>query len=554
MKLIKQTLVIIVFIIINSCAKQSTPMGGAKDEKPPVLLSVLPVDQSTQIKPKTIELIFNEYVKIENATKQIIITPKINKDEMVTTVNKNKITIKLNQELEDNTTYVFNFQKSIKDITENNSAENIKLVFSTGDKIDSLVVSGKVSTTFLTNEKLMKDVMIGLYTLEDTTNVLNASPYYITQSDSIGNFKLENIRPGKYKIYAWQDLNNSLKAEEKTEPYAFLNDTLTINQNIDNVLLYLTKADISPFRINRTGTIGNQYEISLSKYPLDINIQHDQLNEKIFYRQRDKVLRFYHLESPTDSTAMKISFKDSVGYSLDTTLYAKFLPSDRAKEKLEVQIQGNKNFVQRIEANFIFNKPVTKINYDSLFVSFDTTSRIPITPDLLFLKDSSNYTSLSMMLIVPDSISKENFKLIAGTNTFIDIEDLSNDKKIEFTFRKLKPETLVTALKGKVNTKENPLLIQLMRKEEVIREIYLENSNEFIFRNLEPGTYQLRAIVDQNRNKRWDTSNLNFKRYQEKVYYKKSNNLENPYDILLKAGWENEVEIDIVPEQGIQKP
>jgi hypothetical protein len=553
MKLIQSIIVLCNFILIISCAKQSTPMGGPKDEKAPELLEIIPNNQSTNIQPKTIELIFNEYVKLENINKQLIITPKINKDEMVSLANKNKITIKLNQDLEDNTTYVFNFQKSIKDITENNPAENLKLVFSTGQTIDSLKVQGNVAYTFLPKDKIMKDVMLGLYPLEDTTNVLTTPPYYISQTDSIGNFSLENIKPGNYRIYAWHDANNSLKAEEKTEHYAFINDTLTVESNITGIQMYLTKADISPFRINRTGSSGSQFEISLNKFPVDIEIQHEEFNQKIFYRQKDKILRFYHLDAPTDSTSMRVIFKDSVGYQIDTSLYAKFIPSDRAKEKLETQIEGNKNFVQRISADFVFNKPIKTINYDSLFISYDSASRLHITPQMLYLKDSSLHTKLSILYILPDSISNETFKLIAGINTFTDIEEMGNEKKIEYTFRKLKPETLVTALKGKIQTTESPLIVQLMQKDEIVHSVYLEKGNEFIFRNLEAGTYQLRVIHDSNKNRRWDTSNLMKNKYQEMVYYMKNDNADNPYDILLKAGWENEIEIQPLPIPGIHK-
>jgi hypothetical protein len=150
-----------------------------------------------------------------------------------------------------------------------------------------------------------------------------------------------------------------------------------------------------------------------------------------------------------------------------------------------------------------------------------------------------------------DSVTKDNYKLYAGIKTFTDIENISNEKAIEYSFKKLKEETLVTALKGKVKTDDNPLIIQLLKKDEIIREIYLEKGNLFEFRNIEAGTYQIRIIHDSNKNKRWDTSNLKRNHYQEKVYYHINNNSENKYDIILKAGWENEIEINPIPEQGI---
>src|SRR5690606_4111839 len=107
-------------VLLNSCARQSSPMGGPKDEDPPQLISSNPENETTNIKPSQIQLLFNEYIKVENPTNQIIITPRLNTQQVEFSAIKNQLEIKLNQELEDSTTYVFNFQKSVQDITESN--------------------------------------------------------------------------------------------------------------------------------------------------------------------------------------------------------------------------------------------------------------------------------------------------------------------------------------------------------------------------------------------------------------------------------------------------
>jgi hypothetical protein len=123
-------------------------MGGPTDEEPPKWISSVPADQSTSIKPEKIVLTFDEYVGLENPAKGVVITPKINKDLVEFTALKNTITVLLKQELEDSTTYVFDFQKSVVDISERNPAEKLKLVFSTGNQIDSLNLSGNLRFVF----------------------------------------------------------------------------------------------------------------------------------------------------------------------------------------------------------------------------------------------------------------------------------------------------------------------------------------------------------------------------------------------------------------------
>ena len=551
MKYLPQILALALIITLFSCAKQSTPMGGPKDEDPPVLLSMSPENESTDTKPSVIELTFDEYIKVENANKQIIVTPRINKQEMEVITNKNRVIIKLNQQLEDSTTYVFNFQKTIKDITEGNTPENLRLVFSTGPDIDSLTFSGKVEYLFLQRDPLMKDVYIGLYELNDTTDVLSGPPYYIGPTDTVGNFKLTNIKEGKYLAYAWHDANNSLKAEEKQEAYSFLKDTINITNDITGALFYLSKADLSEFRVNRTTTIGSNFDIILSKYPVEIAIEDEEFNKSLFYRQNDKTIRLYHTQLLNDSTSIRLQLKDSVGFQLDTTLYAKFLMSDRKKEVLEGKFEGKRNFVDILQTDIKFNKPIQQINFDSLLIKYDTASIIKVDKNWIFLNDSTDRTLLTFKWTIPDSITKESFILYAGDSTFIDIESEFNEK-IESTFKRLKKESLSDEVKVKVNTSELPLIVQLTdKRDEIIAERYLTESNEAIFQNVEPGTYYIRAIVDKNKNKRWDTSNLRKPVYAEPVYYVENPNAENSKDITVRAGWILELEINPRRDQGL---
>ncbi len=551
MKIKNNISIIISLFILISCAKQSTPMGGPKDEEPPQLLRITPTDESLNVKPRTIELEFDEFIKVDNPNKNIIITPRIKKEEMEVVANKNKVTIKLNQDLEDSTTYVFNFQKSVTDITEQNAPENLKLVFSTGPTIDSLRFSGNVAYTFPRKEKNIKDVLVGLYTVGDTTDVLTAAPYYIGQVDTLGNFTIANIKEGLYRAYAWHDENNSLKAEAKTEPYGFIGDTISIERDVENVKFILSKSDISDFKVNRASTAGENYDIVLSKYPVDIDIEHPDMNSEIFYRRTEATIRLYHKTLRNDSTEIRLQVRDSVGFVLDTMLYVKFEESERKKDNLEPLLEGPKSFIKNLKAELKFNKPIAEINFDSLMVKYDSASFLQIRPEQVYLKDSSNRTRLYFDIAIPDTLSKETYIFFASDSTFIDVEGIAHENKIEGTFKRLKTETLADALRVNVNTTERPLIIQILnQKDEIIAEQYLEETNQTTFRNLEPATYQVRAIVDNNRNGRWDTHNLLENRQAELVYYMMNPENDNSRDVILKGGWENEITIQPIKPVG----
>ncbi len=520
-------------------------MGGEKDEIPPKLVSVNPGNESLNVKPNTIELTFDEYVKAETPNKQIIITPRINKDEMQVTASRNRILIKLNQELEDSTTYVFNFQKSIKDITESNPAENLKLVFSTGPFIDSLTFSGKVGYVFPPREKNFKDVLVGLYPLGDTTDVLTGPPYYLSTADSTGKFKISNIKSGSYTAYAWHDANNSLKAEDKSEAYAFLGDTLEITENMDGAEFLLAKADLAKFRINRASPSGSNFDVVINKTPVKIEVDHESLNKELFYRRNEKTLRFYHTSITNDSIPVKLNMVDSVGFKIDTTLYVKFEKSDRAKEKLEPTFNSTKPFLNTLTSELNFNKPVVEINFDSLFVKYDTASIIQITSEHIRFEHPDQKTKLLFNIPISQNIKNENFTIWAGASTFQDVEGLINEKSIETSARRLKKETLAEEVKIEVNTKELPIILQVLNKrDEVIEERYLTESNTTIFRTLEGGVYQIRAIIDRNKNKIWDTSNMRENRQAEPVYYLYNPNDNNSRDITIRGGWSIELTIE----------
>jgi len=191
----------------------------------------------------------------------VVITPKINKDLVEFTALKNTITVLLKQELEDSTTYVFDFQKSVVDISEKNPAEKLKLVLSTGSQIDSLNLSGSLRFPYAEAKEDYKNVLVGIYPLDDSTDVFTAPPYYLGQVDTLGNFNLTNLKAGAYRAYAWRDNNGNLKAESKSEEYDFLRDTIQLDPStLDSAFFNLSKADLTPIKILRTAYFGKNFD------------------------------------------------------------------------------------------------------------------------------------------------------------------------------------------------------------------------------------------------------------------------------------------------------
>jgi hypothetical protein len=550
---LKLLLYLLSFLLLAACAKQSTPMGGPRDEDPPILLESNPVDQSLNTKPKEIILTFDEYVKLENASKGIVITPRINKDEVIFSALKNVVTIKLNQELEDSTTYVFNFQKSIVDISEENPAENLKLVFSTGNLIDSLSISGKINFLFPSSKPDYSNILVGIYPVGDTTDLFTAPPYYLSQVDTAGTFSITNIRDGKYLAYAWKDANGTLKAESKSEEYDFIMDTIVLEKNVENVQFNLSKGDLTPIRILRSGSFGKNFDIILNRNPIETTLENEALGKEYFHSFSDNRIRIYPRKSTTDSIPFKISVMDSVGFKKDSLLWAKFPESDRRPEKLLVSANSGKSFYNNLEIELKFNKPIQSINLDSLYVSYDTASRITITKQMIAFQDSAKMDFLKIRLNVPDSISKDVFTVKAPDSTFLDIENQYNEAVLSANYRKLKRDNLADEISGTIVNANPPFIVQLINsKDELIQEQFLQNSNKYAFKLLEPGTFKIRVIEDTNGNKRWDPANFIQRRTAERVFY--FINSENKKDLIIRSGWSlTEQNIQATPPTGIEK-
>ncbi len=536
-----------------SCAKQSSPMGGPRDENPPLLIESVPKDQSVNTKPERIVLTFDEFVGLDNPGKGVVITPKINKDLVEFTALKNTVTVLLKQDLEDSTTYVIDFQKSIVDISERNPADNLRLVFSTGNLIDSLKLSGRLRFPFADSKEDYKNVLVGIYPLDDSTDVFTAPPYYLAQVDTLGNFSLNNLKSGHYRAYAWRDANGNLKADYKSEEYDFLPDTIFLSpESTDSLFFNLTKADLTPIKILRSANFGKNFDIILNRNPLLNEVENDLLGKDLFYVQGEKRLRFFPKIPILDSIPLNLHVQDSIGFSSDSLIWAKFPSSERKPEKLSIQINSGKSFYQDLDIQLTFNKPIIQINIDSLNIKVDSLF-IPIQKHMLSFADSSKRDVLHIKAFLPDSLQTELVTLIAADSTFQDIEGEYNEKKVEANYRKLVRKNLADGISGEVIGTKGPLIIQLINeKKEIAYEQVLSIKTKFSFSLLDPGTYTLRVIEDSNGNGIWDPSNYIQRKLAERVFYYKGE--DQTKDLIIRGGWTVEdLLISATPTTGLHK-
>ncbi|MCQ2958954.1 MAG: Ig-like domain-containing protein [Bacteroidales bacterium] len=222
------------FTLMN-CARESAPIGGPVDTIVPYAVFEKPENNSQNINPQKIVVKFNEFIALDNVDDNCMISPVLDEKPTIS-VKKKKMTIDLSkQKLQPNTTYSFNFNNAIKDLTEGNVTEQYLYAFSTGSGIDSMKIAGKVSLA--KDEKISEHMYVLLYDNLSDTAFQTQKPRYITQVSKKGDFSFSNIEAKQYRIYALEDSDKDFMFNQVSEKIAFL-DTIfnpTAERYIDSI-------------------------------------------------------------------------------------------------------------------------------------------------------------------------------------------------------------------------------------------------------------------------------------------------------------------------------
>jgi uncharacterized protein (DUF2141 family) len=541
-------------LLLLACARQTTPTGGPKDTIPPRLISSLPKHEATNFNEKNIELTFDEDIILNNPKEQLIITPALSKEPLVKT-KKEKVIITFEEDLAPNATYSINFRESIQDITEKNPTERLRLAFSTGSYIDSLSIEGKAHNHLTSAE--LKDVTIALYQ-SDTFDIFKHRPTYIAKSDAKGDFKLDNLKPGTYFLYAIEDKSKNLIVDSKTESYGYLLTAINLVRDTSQVNVPLVRLDSRPLKLTSARPYGTYFNIKTTKNISTFKITSPE-NEPIIssFGEDHTNVKIYNTLEEQDSIAITFQAADSILNTIDTTLFVKFSdrnvkPENFSAELQNFQVIGAKGI---LEGSIKFNKPLLTINYDSTFYKIDSLNIIRLTSvdmsfdslqNILYIKKIFDNSLLKL-----EEQNKQNqnvktatqstgikpqspaYQLYLGSAAFVSIELDSSQQKTE-TISPLKLED-TGILFVDVQTKAPHFIVQLLTKDfKLITS--KRDAKKTSFEDLKPGDYQVRLIIDNDNNGNWTPGNFSKKVAPEPISFYR--NEKNTSIINLKANWE----------------
>lgn len=555
------------FILEPRCAQIVPPSGGKRDTTPPRTVKYIPDSAAIHFKARQIAITFDEFVQINDLQKQLVISPPMNIPPEVRVKGKT-VFIQLKDSLRKNTTYTFNFGNSIRDFTEGNIKENFQYVFSTGNYIDSIVLRGTVKNAL--DMKAEKDILVMLYDMYDDSVPYKKLPLFFAKTNADGSYKINHIRPGKYKAFALKDANSNYLYDLPSESIAFSDTLINISKNTKlDFFLFTEKPEKQ--KLKKAYVAGYGHLVFVFAKPtelvkLEFMSPEPKQNTTYEYSQERDTLHYWFVDDLKDSLKIKVIDANII---LDTVKLKpvaleatkKSARGEKQKLKANTNIVVNKSFDLNKYLRIHFNHPII-VNKQSDF------SGILIKENALPCDSCSAYftvfnqrdnTSFSKEIYIhragkksqtihaettEKSIAtaqlyfnwKENsvYQVLIPPKTITDIFGLTNDTiMLEF---KTHEEKYYGTFKLNLKMKHKiPYILQLINEK---GELFYPISSErgiFTYNYLPPGGYKLRIIYDTNQDGKWTTGNYLQKRKPETVIY-------YPSSITIRSNWDMELD------------
>lgn len=511
----------VLVVLFNNCANPVPPTGGIRDTTPPQLI----VEESTpnlqtNFTKQAIELTFDEWVVIKDKIKNILVSPPLEKGNLNVELKRRKVIIEFPEDeiLKTDATYVINFGEAIQDLTEGNKVEDLRFVFSTGDKIDSLQLTGNIVNAF--DASPIEGTTVMLYRNLADSVVTTLRPFYFSKTDKQGNFTIGNIKAGTYKIAATQDDVNADYQFTVGEQIGFLNENIEVTDSTSkNVTIRLFQEVPALKRITTLDRSYGKVGLQFNQPPYNVDLAFSINNLNYFTAvEKDTLNIWYDLN---DSLKWNI-YISKEQLAIDTTTvkaYAKSAFTNTSTLQTTTRLGEMPKSLNPTKPILLgFNHPILSID----------TSLVNLYEDSIRTEVFANYsldTTLAQRELNIDYKWKEGalYEVEILPDALTDLYGLKND-----TIRQAY-QTLTSADFGIIDFTINNLdstqqyVLRLFFKKTNLIETYIINdANEWkkSVSSLPAGEYNIELIIDENRNGQWDVGNYQEKRQPEIIKFK----------------------------------
>jgi len=520
-------------IFVTGCASMQSPTGGPKDTIPPEIINEVPKNFTKNFNAKKVEIEFNEFIKLSNEYTEISISPALDISPGYR-VKKENLEIEFKQELEENTTYSINFGKAIADVNESNILKNYSYVFSTGNEIDSLSISGRVINS-LTKEKL-KDVVVFILPLSQDSlfGKKKASIFNIT--DTAGIFKISNLREDTYKIYALLEQGGDRIYNAQNEEIGFLSNPLKLSKDTSGIVLEVFKEYPTVFMVkDRRIEADGRISLTFNRPVIDASISIiepasiDQNKTVEFSLTRDSATVWLP-ELSFDSIDVVVN---SAGKALDTVTLRRNKRDTYVKSLIASDnLSGNK-IRPGSELIIKLSSPIKSYQQELITLLEDS---IP-TKNYQFERDTS---SLRTYRLKYPWKTKKQYSLKLAENAFTDV--LETKSKVYTKNFELDIDDNYGSISINISvpdTARTYLIQWLNERKDILKQNSIKKNTLLNYIRYPTGKYLIRVIYDDNANGEWDTGNVKEGKQPEKTW-----NFDKT--ISLRPNWDLEENI-IIP-------
>ncbi|MFI3277784.1 MAG: Ig-like domain-containing protein [Rikenellaceae bacterium] len=586
------------------CASMMTPEGGPRDTLAPVIVAMSPDNFTTNFKDKKIYIEFNEFIQLKDQQKEFFASPSM-KTKPSVQIKGRGIEVTLPDSLTPNTTYALNFGSSIRDNNEGNPLYSMRYVFSTGDVIDSLMLSGYAEDNFKSDsvsgallfffEKDSLDI-----TPDYDSTLFNRTPAVIAKAENNGIFLAQNLKAKEYKIYAIDDTNNNFIYEPGVDKVSFnktLHNPAQMPQFaiwLDSIRNYIVAQPQVHFRLftdkafsrqildNSARPLQNKAMLYFSgENPTIESIRFDSIpNDKIILEpqgtSRDTVVVWFNVQPSLlpDTIRGEVTYlkHDSIRVLRSTTeplrlSWRKVESREKKKEKEQqerakrkaaasgekyeepkaenpfaMRITTKKNLTPKKPITFETTYPLSKINTDSISLSYMMPDSI--TYPLRFRVERDSVKLTRYHIYADFNIEEANYKLLFKSGALENIAfEKSDSLSSRFAITKRKEaSTVTTRIKRDAGDRSFYNLDITDSKGNIISGVNNIKDGSTFFDYIPVGTLKIRVTQDLDRNGVFSDGDLVKQRQPERVVYVEQDG-KNSFDT--KANWSYEFDVNL---------
>lgn len=604
--------IIVLCHLSTGCANRGVgPQGGPIDSIAPIIVKSSPTNGATNVQSKEVVLNFDEYVQIEGAVDNILVSPPQKHVPEIKAVGKH-VSVLFQDSLQENTTYTIDFGNQIVDLHEKNPYEDLTFAFSTGQTIDSLAIFGHLIDA--ENLNPVSGIVVGLHE-EAGDSAFHSTPFIrIGRTNAEGEFSIKNIKPGTYKLYALQD-NSRDYVHQPGEGLAFYDepitpyinsrietDTLFLKDTLDSVgnripdsvftaeyvyyepsdlLLYLFKEDVQRLYFQRA------FRKEAHAFQLIFGAPQPQLPTLSALRLEDDTLGtdttwvnfLEHCLVQANATLDTITYwlTDSAAIRMDSIRFAMtYVKTDSVYNLVSqtdtiLAVYRAPFMSERTKKAMLQKKQKTgltlKLNSKQPMNYFDTLALVSATPLGAYFKDKIHLQMLhndTVWTDVPFTMpsisgcmmqlpiyynwkSDSEYRLLLDSAAISDVYGAAN-KEDKYSIRVRSIEEYST-IDIILQPYDPTIIIQLLNAQD--KPVYEQAArpNRTTFANIEPGVYYMRLILDINGDGKWTTGSLVEKRQPEQViYFPKKLNLRANWNFEETFGWQSIPLLDQKPD------